>query len=158
MSRFEVKIEKTPSVWNLNVVGVIDEDARFEDFKIVGAPALNINMSGVKSINSCGIREWIVWIGTAGSVTIELHECPKVIVDQINMVQGFLPPQGKVASFFVPYYSEETGSEKAVLYRFGKEFSDKGLQGVPDVKDDTGQPMEIDVVEAKYFKFLQKSG
>lgn len=157
MSRFQIEIEKTATVWNLKVVGVIDEDARFEDFKIVGAPALSINMSQVKSINSCGIREWIVWIGTAGTVAIELHECPKVIVDQINMVQGFLPAHGKVASFFVPYFSEETGSEKTVLYRFGTEYSEKGLQGTPNIKDDSGKPMEIDVVEAKYFKFLQKA-
>ena len=72
------------------------------------------------------------------------------------MVQGFLPAQGRVNSFFVPFYSEESGGEKNVLFRSGQEFSDSGEIKVPSVKDDEGHEMEMDVVEAKYFKFLKK--
>ena len=59
-------------------------------------------------------------------------------------------------SFFVPYYSDEAGTEKTILFTHGKEYSDQGLQGAPEVKDEQGNSMEMDVVEAKYFKFLKK--
>ena len=101
-------------------------------------------------------REWIKWIGTASGAQVQYFDCPKIIVDQINMVQGFLPPQGRVESFYVPFYSDDTGSEKNVLFTFGKEYGDGGLTNIPEVKDDAGQAMEMDVVEAKYFKFLKK--
>jgi hypothetical protein len=157
MSRFEVKIAKEPQAWTLKISGVIDEDARFADFPLQGAPALKIDLNEVKSINSCGIRDWITWLAQAGAIPVELSNCPKVIVDQVNMVQGFLPATGRVLSFYVPYYSEETGNEKLVLFRYGHEFTDQGMQNVPEIiKDDDGSEMEIDVVDSKYFKFIKK--
>ena len=156
MSKFELKIERAADAWKVEIVGVIDEDADFNPHNLAGAPALKLHLGKVKSINSCGIREWIKWISNAGSVPIHYFDCPKIIVDQINMVQGFLPASGKVQSFYVPYYSEEAGSEKSVLFSYGKEYGDQGLNQPPSVKDDDGNAMDMDVVEAKYFKFLKK--
>ena len=155
MNRFDLKIEKGAQAWKLKVSGVIDEDARFADHSLAGAPALVFDLNDIQSINSCGIRDWIAWVSVAGQVPIELHNCPKVIVDQVNMVQGFLPATGRIMSFYVPYYSEESGAEKAVLFRYGQEFTEGGVKPPENVKDDDGQTMEIDVVEAKYFKFLK---
>lgn len=156
MAKFEMQIDKTGSDWKIKMAGTIDEDVDFGQYSLVGAGKIDLYLADVKSINSCGIREWIKWIGTAGSAPISYSECPKIIVDQINMVQGFLPAQGRVLSFFVPYYSEESGSEKSVLFTHGKDYVDSGEIKVPAVKDDEGHDMEMDVVEAKYFKFLKK--
>lgn len=156
MGKFELKIDKNGQPWKVQIVGVIDEDADFTPHALTGAPSVVFNLGTIKSINSCGIREWIRWIGTAGSVPIEFHECPKIIVDQINMVQGFLPASAKVMSFYVPYYHDESGAEKNVLFSLGKEYTEQGLQHPPTVKDENGNDMEMDVVEAKYFKFLKK--
>ena len=72
------------------------------------------------------------------------------------MVAGFLPDNGKVESFYVPYYCDATGAEKMVLFSEGKEFTGADVNPPEDVKDDdTGDEMELDVIEAKYFKFLQ---
>lgn len=156
MSKFSLNIDKAGSVWQVKVMGTIDEDVDFGLYSLEGAPAVEMLLSEVKSINSCGIREWIKWIGTAGQVPVVYNECPKIIVDQINMVQGFLPAMGKVQSFFVPFYSEESGNEKNVLFSSGQEFDESGGIKVPSIKDESGQDMEMDVVEAKYFKFLKK--
>jgi hypothetical protein len=156
MSKFELKIEKNGAHFKVTMAGVIDEDADFNPHSLAGAETVDLSLSNIKSIKSCGIREWIKWVGTAGTAQIQYHECPKIIVDQINMVQGFLPAQGKVLSFFVPFYNEDSGEEKNVLFTFGKEYSDGGLGAVPEVKDGAGNAMEMDVVEAKYFKFLKK--
>ncbi len=156
MAKFDIKIDKTGTAAKVQISGVIDEDVDFNPHNLVGATSVELQLGSVKGINSCGIREWIKWIGTAGPATITYHECPKIIVDQINMVQGFLPATGKVISFFVPFYNEDSGSEKSILFSYGREYTEEGVSKTPDVLDDAGKPMEMDVVEAKYFKFLKK--
>lgn len=156
MSDFSIQIEKTGAVWKVKVSGNIDEDVDFTPYALNGPGKVEFFLANLKSINSCGIREWIKWINTAGPAEVLYHECPKIIVDQINMVQGFLPAGGQVVSFFVPYYSEESGTEKAVLFRTGQEFDNTGNIRPPLVKDESNHEMEMDVLEAKYFKFLKK--
>lgn len=156
MAKFEIKVDKASDVTKVTVAGVIDEDVDFTPYGLNGSTQVEFHLGGVKAINSCGIREWIKWVSTAGTSPIKYFECPKIIVDQINMVQGFLPTQGKVMSFYVPYYSDDSGTEKNVMFTFGTEYSDQGLGQTPEVKDDSGAVMEMDVIEAKYFKFLKK--
>ncbi len=138
--------------------GHIDEDAQFNGLDFGQANEFKINLEKVSAINSCGIREWIKWIRTAPeSSKIIYSNCPKVIVDQINMVAGFLPDNAKVESFYVPYYSEDSGNEKMILFREGKEFEGSEVNAPDEIKDEeTGDMMEMDVIEAKYFKFLKK--
>lgn len=155
MAKFECKIEKNGTSYAVILSGVIDEDADFAPHSLAAASDVIVNCDGIKSINSCGIRDWINWISAAkGSVVYD--NCPKIIVDQVNMVQGFLPPGGKVSSFYVPYYSEDSDEEKVVLFREGKEFTAQGELQAPSVTDSKGAEMEMDVIEAKYFKFLKK--
>ena len=156
MGKCEIKVEKNGTQYGVTVIGTIDEDIDFGSYSLSGATQVDFKLSGIKSINACGIREWIKWIGTAGSAKVLYHECPKIIVDQINMVQGFLPSSGLVMSFFVPYYNDEVGSEKNVLFTFGKEYTESSLTPPAEVKDADGNVMEMDVVEAKYFKFIKK--
>ncbi len=137
--------------------GNIDEDANFSTISLDGAQQVVLDLEQVSAINSCGIREWIKWIKTAPSSKFVYRKCPKVIVDQINMVSGFLPENGLVESFFVPYYSDASDTEKMVLFTNGKEFKGAEIFPPEEVKDDAkGDVMEMDVIEAKYFKFLKK--
>jgi len=156
MGKFDIKMEKSGGNVKVTLAGTIDEDADFNPHGLQGASSVEIHVGNVKSINSCGIREWIKWVSTSGGAAVQYHECPKIIVDQINMVQGFLPTQGKVMSFYVPFYADDSGAEKNVLFKMGQEYNEGGLTNVPEIKDDQGQAMEMDVVEAKYFKFLKK--
>jgi hypothetical protein len=140
----------------VSLSGAIDEDASFVPLELGGATAVVLDLEKVTAINSVGIREWIKWIKLIpSSANISLRKCPKIIVDQINMVAGFLPAGATIESFFVPYYSDGSGSEKMVLFQNGKEFSNGQLGTLPEVKDDSGEVMEMDVIEAKYFKFLK---
>ncbi len=155
MSKFQSKLSKQGQKINVNLGGIIDEDADFSTLNIGDAQEVHIDMDGIKSINSCGIREWIKWIGAGSKSKVVYAKCPKVIVDQMNMVDGFLPNYASVESFYVPYYNEDTGSEKNVLFRYGVEYKEGQIQGPKEVKDDSGQPMEMDVIETKYFKFIK---
>jgi len=156
MGKYEIKVEKNGAQAKVSISGVIDEDADFNPHPLTGATSVELHLGQIKSINSCGIREWIKWIGTAGTAVVQYHECPKMIVDQINMVQGFLPAQGKVMSFYVPYFNEDSGAEKNILFTYGQEFTENGVKAPEGIKDEAGQPMEMDVVESKFFKFLKK--
>ena len=162
MSKWEIKVDKSGTgvsgaLFKVLVTGTIDEDTDFRPYDLAGASTVEMNLDGIKSINSCGIREWIKWIKTAPQSKFIYRKCPKAIVDQINMVSGFLPENGQVESFFVPYYSEASDSEKMVLFTSGKEFKGAEIFPPEEVKDDTkGDIMEMDVIEAKYFKFLKK--
>lgn len=157
VSKFEIKLDRSGPVVKVTMIGIIDEDVDFSKYKLEGAEQVVIEMEHIKSINSCGIREWIRWINEVPNATVEYHLCPKIIIDQINMVQGFLPNHGVVKSFYVPFYSDDSGVEKNVLFKQGTEFDHSGLKSVPSIKDDSGQEMEMDVVESKYFKFLKKA-
>ena len=138
--------------------GHIDEDAQFSSLDLGGCEKIMVDLAGVTAINSCGIREWIKWIRTAPATAgVTYKNCPKVIVDQINMVSGFLPENGKVESFYVPYYCDSTGNEKMILFKEGVEFKNNEVFPPAVIKDDeTGEEMEMDVIQAKYFKFLNK--
>lgn len=155
MSKFQCKIDRQGSKYLLQLAGTIDEDADFTAISLQGASEVYIDLENIKSINSCGIREWIKWIGTIPNVKLTYAKCPKAIVDQMNMVDGFLPASGQVESFYVPYFNEEAGTEKNVLFRYGVEFKEGFLQPPSEVKDDSGNLMEMDVIEAKYFKFIK---
>jgi hypothetical protein len=115
-----------------------------------------IDFQKVAAINSCGIREWIKWLKKIpADKSVVYINCPKIIVDQANMVAGFIPDNGKIQSFYVPYYSEANDTEKMVLFSEGKEFDGSNLNAPATITDDSGDEMEMDVIEAKYFKFLK---
>lgn len=139
----------------IEVKGNIDEDSNFTPPDVGSATSVVLDLSGITAINSVGIREWIKWMkGFPALMPLKVRKCPKIIVDQINMVAGFLPAGTKVQSFYVPYYSDASGNEKMVLFEDGKEFSNGEIFPPSEVKDDSGEVMEMDVIEAKYFKFL----
>jgi len=155
MSKFQSNLNRQGAKVIVQLGGIIDEDADFTTLSIQDAQEVHVDMDEIKSINSCGIREWIKWIGASGKSKIVYSKCPKVIVDQMNMVDGFLPQSATVESFYVPYYNEDSGSEKNVLFRYGVEYKDGQVQFPTAVKDESGQPMEMDVIENKYFKFIK---
>lgn len=151
-------ITKKPEASQLvfDLKGGIDEDANFTPPDLGSFMIVVLDLAGVTAINSVGIREWIKWVKSfPTSIKLKVRHCPKIIVDQINMVAGFLPAGTDIESFYVPYYSENSGTEKMVLFEKGKEYDENGFNPPAEVKDETGEVMEMDVIEAKYFKFLK---
>ena len=155
MEKFNVVIKQEDTKKILHLDGSLDEDFIFTKFPLAGASEIEFHLSNLTHINSCGIREWLKWLGTVADVKTKFFACPKIFVDQMNMVQGFLPQNGVVESFYVPYFNEDTGSEKLVLFSKGKEFANGEVIPPSEIKDDKANLMEMDVVTAKYFKFLK---
>jgi hypothetical protein len=153
------------NVLHLSFMGTIDEDTNFPEVDLNGVSSVQLDLNGIKSINSVGIREWLDWIRPVAEKTdIVLENCPKSMVFQFNMVDGFLPPRSSVKSFFVPFFCESCDKEQNLLFNVGREVRAEGGNVTIDfdAKQASGCAegscgLEMDVTEAKYFQFLKKA-
>lgn len=144
--------------------GQIDEDVQFPGVDTTKFKKVFIDLKGVKAINSVGIREWLNWLKPVSEqAQIILMKCPKALVFQLNMVEGFLPKNGLVKSFYVPFYCEKCDKEENVLFNVGAEVqvTPAGAKVNFNVKDaklcaEAACEMEMDAAEAKYFQFLKR--
>ena len=120
---------------------------------------LILDLKDIKGINSLGTRNFRNWIHSVECQRLRLRHCPRVFVNQMNLVDGFLPAKAEVESFFVTYFSEATSEETDVLFTKFLEY--KQVSGAtkisfPDVRDSQGNKMILDVIEDQYFRFLEK--
>lgn len=145
--------------------GSIDEGARLPELTTNGIEKIVIDLNGVRAINSIGIREWLTWIRPlAAKVEIVFERCPKSIILQFNMVEGFLPKNASVNSFYVPFSCDKCGYEGSHLYNVGSEVqvANKTVHLTVDAKalarcSQNPCEIEMDVLEAKYFQFLKRN-
>ncbi len=154
---FEVKQIEMNGKPCFQLCGQIDEEAVFPEVANM-APEVMIDLGQVTSINSVGIRAWILWFGNYSSTKFNFFNCPKALVMQMNMVEGFLPDNHDVLTLQVPFFCEDCDKEKDMMMTVGKEIVVEGDQ-VKLNYDKTSicgadcDP-ELDVSEVKFFRFL----
>jgi hypothetical protein len=165
MSRFSFSKDIAGQVARLKLVGTIDEDVVFPVIDEPGISAVEIELSGIKSINSVGIREWMNWIRPlAARASLTVTAAPKCMVFQFNMVDGFLPQGTRVASFLVPFFCDRCDKEQDVLFTVGKDIKMDGgnvkIEFQPQsagLCSESDCPIEMDVTPSKFFQFLKKA-
>lgn len=154
---FEVKQESVNGQNLLKFCGQIDEEAQFPPAQGGTAP-LVIDLKEVTAINSIGIRSWIMWFEAIKGTPIQFLNCPKALVMQMNMVEGFLPESAEVLTMEVPFFCEECDREMEVLFTVGKEIRVVGDEIKLDFKAEelcgAECEIELDVNEKKFFRFL----
>jgi hypothetical protein len=135
--------------------GVIDEHAELSFFPTLRG-YVRINLKGIRRINSFGVRSWIEAIRKVPpTVQFEFVECPPPVVDQMNMVAGFLG-RGKVASFYAPMVCEPCDSEEDHLFQVAECRKIGGK--LPDVAcAKCGKTMEVDDLEDQYLLFVREA-
>jgi hypothetical protein len=158
MSKFNLNHKKTKDTLEIQVAGTINEDARFDTLDMSNSKTVNIDLKDIVAINSCGVREWVKWIDSIPKGTsIQYRNVPSAIIDQMNMIFGFLPENARVDSFFVPYYCESCLLVTPLLINIQKDSDVSHLKiedSIPCQK--CKNPAELDILGAKYFKFLKK--
>jgi len=154
MKRMQVISSVSDQTKVIELHGVIDEFFSLPEGLIEEGFNHIFDLDRLESINSTGIREWIRFHQKFPNISFHFRRCPKFFIDQVNMVKGFLPQNSVIQSFYVPYFNESSDAEKKVLYESGKEFKGAELRHPDLVLDENNLPMELDVVEARYFKFL----
>ncbi len=150
-----IKVNNTGGATQIDVIGAIDENFSQFTKDIPKAGNVEFSLQSLKSINSTGIREWIKLMQSLSGAQISFASCPKIFIDQVNMVSGFIPANSKVTSFYVPYYNEDLDRECLVLYKDGEHYNGSNVNVQENYTDAEGNSFELDVVKAKYFKFLQ---
>ena len=153
-----MKLESQFEGNKLSLSGNLDEEAHLPVLNAAPGAEIILDLSGIKSVNSVGIRTWLGWIGPLSEqVTFVFEKVPHAVVLQINMIEGFLPKTARVSSFYVPIYSEAEDEEDQILLTVGSDIIPN--PNGPELKVDLQQikgdgDWELDVVEKTYFKFL----
>ncbi len=138
----------------VELAGCIDEDADFEKILSIKQPQYIFNFDKVTMINSCGIREWINFVEKLPSdCKIEYHNCRQIIIEQINMVQGFIRKGASIVNFYAPYFCNECDVEKKIKL----ETKQLSTGHAPSIKcDSCSKELEFDAIEEQYFAFLSQ--
>lgn len=150
----EIKIEEQNGQLNIAFIGSIDEDSDFSSVDTDLKGNLVFDLSRIELINSCGIREWIKFQESLINIeTIIYQKCPQVIIEQMNIVKGFIKEGGVIESFFAPYYDEKEDQEVKILLKPSDIIDGKA----PTQKGTSGNDLEFDDIEAQYFNFIKNS-
>jgi len=163
LGELKIKLESADKIQIVKMDGDIDENAKFPPVDTEGIKQFILDLKQVSTINSAGIREWIRWIEKIPTqIEIAFRHCPRPIVDQINILKGFLPNNAEVESFYVPFYCERCGKRENKLYHRGIDFTKGSVDSPPKIKleppedcEEKECPIELDVLEPKYFGFLK---
>ncbi len=153
MKRLTLNKKLNDGVLHVQLIGNIDEDTDLSEILETKASEIIFDFDQVELINSCGIREWIKFLDNLSAESIQYENCPQIIIEQINMVHGFIRLGSKLNSFYAPYYCEDCDKERKTHITSNDVKSKKAPKmNCPDC----GSEMEFDALEATYFNFLGK--
>ncbi len=150
-------------------IGIIDEDTNFsialDRIQTLTPPpqALHIDLSRVRRINSCGVREWILFMERLMPLTrcafVQVNE---LMIEQANMVPSILGKKGTpVLSFYAPYHCPHCSKDVPVLLHPGQvEFRGSPTAGdLPSIPQPDcpvcKNPMNFDWLAEEYFGFIR---
>lgn len=159
----EVKINGTRH--ELIMEGPISEKTTLYSHDMRGATEILINMEKVTFINSIGVKNWINWTMKIPSMCkVRLAKCPFVIINQANIVHGFLPKHCTIESFIAPFACTSCGHEKLIDLTVGQEYQYKTATEPKFLKlpeeilcNKCGDFMEADFLIEKSFMFLNQT-
>lgn len=152
----EYKITEESGVAQVALAGAINEDAELNlqalTKELAGKSKVTFNFANVKSINSLGVRAWVMFLrGLDDGREISFQECPPDVIMQINMIPSFLG-RARVGSFYTNYICENCDFTQKILIDTST-LKPKSLpppQACPKCQTE----METEELEEEYFAFL----
>lgn len=161
--QIKVDVSKEGPDITISLKGTINEDAKFVPLEGEDSKRLIFDLEQIALINSCGLRNWVQWMAKESPHSqVVYKKCPKQLVDQINILEGFMPRGAIMESFYVPYYCESCGFEENFLAKRGTDYKEGSADSpeeltIPLVKTcpKCEARLEADIVPDKYFKFLK---
>ena len=155
MSKFRTTLRQERGFTYLKLEGVIDEDNTLAQLiHQIHDHLIILDLAGIERINSCGVRDWVNWLGhlSATNIRVLMIRCSPAIVNQVNMVSNF-SGEGVIYSFFAPYFNPETDSERGVLL-YTRDLLGQFPVKAPVIYADDGVQLEFDEFEESYFAFI----
>ena len=151
---FVIEVAHNPDHDLVTMSGVVDENADLTPLIQLGTKPIKVHLRGVRRINSFGVRAWMDAIRRV-PITAKLSfvHCPPPVVDQCNMVQGFLG-HGTLESFYAPMTCAECDEQIDQLFDTAVCRANGGkLPLTPCPR--CGRPMEVDDLEEQYLLFVR---
>ena len=135
--------------------GDISEASQFANLPIASGE-VRMDMAGIRSINSTGVREWALWLGRS-SIKPTYVNCPPAVVMQLNIIPQLLENGAVVESFYLPAYCPSCQKQILFLLRSGHEFfpGKAPTIALPLCGCDDA-PYESDVDLDEYFYFVEQ--
>jgi hypothetical protein len=149
------RIKERPGFTTVEFFGEIDENADFAELRRRLRGNVVFQLSEVRRINSCGVREWVNFVRDLPGVSeLTFSHCSPAIVTQLNMIYNFRG-NARVRSFYAPYVCESCSHEEEKLLDVQSQFPTGNLAQVPDFKcENCAMTMEFDDLPERYLSFL----
>lgn len=164
-SKFKLEVTAQDKTLVMRPTGDVDEDVNFlivMDFirsNNLTIISFEFDLSGIRTMNSCGIRAWILFMERLGNqYPLKFVKMSEAFLEQANMVSGMLgkgdSPQ--VTSFFVPYFCAKCDSNFSVLLDPSRVQGPGGEIQIPPAScTKCSGALEFDAIEEEYFVFLE---
>lgn len=138
------------------LAGAIDEHAKLADLvERARDGRLVLDLTGVRFVNSIGMREWIKMQADAvkAKLRVELRHVPELLVHQLNIVMS-ARGNAIVTSFYAPYVCDDCERNDNVLLDVTKHGRDLAQRRVPEVRCTCGAAMALADPPEIYLSFL----
>lgn len=136
--------------------GEIHENFKAKQVSLPSSAKTFINLAGLRSINSLGIREWSQFIHMLSQQTqVFLEECSVVFIDQANIVPQ-IAANCSIVSFYAPYFCPQCNSELNCKLTFAGHKKRLSERRAPQIIHSCGNELEFDALEESFFGFLDR--
>ena len=153
MSNTQVRVQPAGDQTEVTITGVVDEHIDLAPLAPVSG-RVRIDLQGVRRINSVGVRAWVdAMKGLASRAQVTFTRCSPPIVDQLNMIHGFLAG-ARVESFYGAMICPTCETEHLALFDVRAVQQQGHLTEVRCPKCST--PMELDDIEDEYLLFIRE--
>src|SRR5438105_444136 len=118
-----MKTTRTDKQIHAELEGSIGDTTPIFSFRLEGIKQLTLDMTNVTSINSIGVKHWILWtLRIPKDCQVSIVNCPYVITSQASIVMGFTTPNMRIESFRAPFLCNNCGNEEIHLTVRGRDY------------------------------------
>jgi hypothetical protein len=155
-SRFQMSIARGPEETVVTVAGDIDESTVIASDHGLGGRVV-VDLGGITRINSCGVRQWLDFLGSLDGVEeLVLRRCAVPFVTQLNTVAAMRGPAA-VQSIMAPFACRDCGAETVEeLPLEGAVLQDPEGAMPEGTCSQCGGVTEFDDLPERYFAFLMR--
>lgn len=146
------------SLTHVRVAGVIDETFPLSPASKGMSGLVVVDLGLVERISSFGVRRWIEFVGhpPQGVSGLYVVNAPPVVVDQLNMVEGFAGV-ARVLSLLAPYTCRFCKEDRLRLVRLVEEAKTLEQGGAPPHQCPVcAQPLEFADEPTEFFDFARR--
>ena len=154
---FHIELKRLDHGTYVKLAGVINEDNELLAIgRGLSRQTIVIDLGELREINSCGVRDWVRWLGALGERenSIVLIECPPLIIHQVNQVSNF-GGNAHIKTFYMPYYCKTCDTEKALLADVDEFDRDSEIIAPSCRCDACDSIMVFDDLPGSYFSFAK---